>query len=195
MEADREAFWELVNAEKDVLWRLARGLAGSYDEALDLTSETFLAAYNSFDSLRDPASFRSFLSTIAIRIHRRKRWRNRLFVSLEQAQEITYEVTNESGYDLDLLLEALTRLPLRQREAIILFEITGLTLKEIQQIQGGSVQGVKSRLNRARQTLKHVLADENLSLAGSPTMLRTAYIANEALPFKLDQLAINLQQP
>ena len=183
MEVERDTFWALIDREKDALWRLSRGLTGGYDEALDLMSETFLAAYKSFASLRDHSTFRQFLSTIAVRLYRRKRWRNRLFISLEDAGELAYEVMSESSYDLDLLLVALTRLPLRQREAIVLFEITGLSLKEIQQIQGGTVQGVKSRLSRARHTLKQMLADERFTLITAAT------------EFELDPLTVSLQQP
>ena len=178
MEAEQNRFWELIDAEKDALWRLSRGLCGSYDEALDLMSETFLAAHKSFSLLRDPDAFRQFLSTIAVRLHRRKRWRNRLFISLEDADDVGYESNTESSHDLDLLLVALNRLPLRQREGIVLFEITGLSLKEIQQIQSGTVQGVKSRLNRARHNLKQMLADENFTLVAA------------AARFKLDRLPI-----
>jgi RNA polymerase sigma-70 factor (ECF subfamily) len=183
MEVERDTFWTLIDQEKDALWRLSRGLTGSYDEALDLMSETFLAAHKSFASLRDHGAFRQFLSTIAVRIYRRKRWRNRLFISLEDAGELAYEVMSESSHDLDLLLAALTKLPLRQREAIVLFEITGLSLREIQEVQGGTVQGVKSRLNRARHSLKRMLADERF-------ILITA-----APDFELDRLTVSLLQP
>ncbi len=154
------SFWDLIEQERHATWRLCRALTRSYDEAYDLMSDTMLAAYKSFPALRDKNAFRWFLSTIAIRIQRRKRWRARLFVSIENASQAAYEMTAESSYDLDQLVAALDRLPNREREAIVLFELSGLSIKEIQHIQGGSVSGVKSRMSRARGKLKHLLASE-----------------------------------
>lgn len=134
-----------------------------------------LAAHKSFPSLRDKAAFHWFLSTIAVRIQRRKRWRARLFVPLEEAKNSTYEMTAESSHDLDLLLSSLDRLPLREREAIVLFEISGLSIKEIQAIQGGTISGVKSRMSRARRKLRHLVASDypewNGSLANASVMI------------------------
>ncbi len=153
-------FWELIDKERHATWRLCRALTRSYDEAYDLMSDTVLAAYKSYPSLRDKAAFHWFISTIAVRIQRRKRWRTRLFVPLEDAAEAAYEMTSESSYDLDQLVAALDRLPLREREAIVLFELSGLSIKEIQHIQGGSISGVKSRLSRARGKLKRLLTSD-----------------------------------
>jgi RNA polymerase sigma-70 factor (ECF subfamily) len=157
-----DKFWDLLELERERVWQLSYALTGSYDEACDLASESFLAAYKSFPSLRDTVAFRKFLSTIVIRLHRRKRWRSRIFSPLHEAENSSYELNNESSYDLDLLLAALKKLPALQRETIVLFEISGLSLKEIKEIQGGSISGVKSRLTRSREKLKRILTDENL---------------------------------
>jgi RNA polymerase sigma-70 factor (ECF subfamily) len=161
-----DTFWDLLESERERVWQLSYALTGSYDEACDLASETFLAAYKSFPKLRDTAVFRKFLSTIAIRIHRRKRWRARIFSPLLEAEDSLYEMNNESSYDLELLLASLKKLPASQRETIVLFEISGLSLKEIQDIQGGSISGVKSRLTRARDNLRRLITDTNLQKSG-----------------------------
>jgi DNA-directed RNA polymerase specialized sigma24 family protein len=95
------SFWNLIDNERHATWRLCRALTRSYDEASDLMSDTILAAHKSFPSLRDQGAFHWFISTIAVRIQRRKRWRSRLFVPLEDAAEASYEMTAESSYDLD----------------------------------------------------------------------------------------------
>jgi RNA polymerase sigma-70 factor (ECF subfamily) len=51
----------------------------------------------------------------------------------------------------------LNKMPTKQKEAIVLFEISGLSLNEIHQIQGGSLSGVKSRIGRGRQHLEQKL--------------------------------------
>jgi RNA polymerase sigma-70 factor (ECF subfamily) len=54
--------------------------------------------------------------------------------------------------------KAIAGLPLRQREALILFEYEELTLAEIASIVGADVGTVKSRLHRARERLRRLLA-------------------------------------
>src|SRR5579872_4529585 len=125
------SFWELVEQERHVTWRLCRALTRSYEDAQDLMSDTMLAAYHSFHALRDTNAFRKFLSTIAVRIQRRKQWRGRLFAPLAEADDLGYEITAESSHDLELLVAALDRLPQREREALALFELSGLSIKEI----------------------------------------------------------------
>ena len=182
-------FWGLIEKERHATWRLCRALTRSYDEAYDLMSDTVLAAYQSFPSLRDKAAFHWFLSTIAVRIQRRKRWRARLFVPIENAAEAAYEMTAESSYDLDQLVAALDRLPLREREAIVLFELSGLSIKEIQQIQGGTISGVKSRMSRARGRLKRLLASDNPVWSGSLSSLRgTSQINFQPTGIRLQEL-------
>jgi len=153
------SFWELVEQERHVTWRLCRALTRSYEDAQDLMSDTILAAYQSFPKLRDTNAFRKFLSTIAVRLQRRKQWRGRLFAPLAEAADSVYETTAESSHDLKLLMTALERLPHREREALVLFELSDFSIMEIQQIQGGTASGVKSRLGRARMKLKEFLMD------------------------------------
>jgi RNA polymerase sigma-70 factor (ECF subfamily) len=174
-----DTFWDLLEIERERVWQLSYALTGSYDEACDLASETFLAAYKSFPTLRDTVAFRKFLSTIVIRLHRRKRWRARIFSPLDEAENSWYEMNNESSYDLDLLLASLKKLPVLQRETIVLFEISGLSLNEIKEIQGGSISGVKSRLTRARENLKRFITDEDLQKkTEQPRVPKTRNIPN-----------------
>jgi RNA polymerase sigma-70 factor, ECF subfamily len=177
-----DTFWDLLEIERERVWQLAYALTGSYDEACDLASETFLAAYKSFPSLRDTVAFRKFLNTIAIRLHRRRRWRSKIFIPLREAENLLYEVNQESSHDLDLLLASLKKLPVSQRETIVLFEISNLSLKEIQEIQGGSISGVKSRLTRARENLKRLLLDE---VAQKPTQSTDFEAHNIPKKFKI----------
>ena len=63
----------------------------------------------------------------------------------------------DSDYDVQVIFGLLDRLPSKQREAFILFEISGFSLKEIRELQGGTLSGVKMRLQRAREQLRHWL--------------------------------------
>jgi RNA polymerase sigma-70 factor (ECF subfamily) len=63
--------------------------------------------------------------------------------------------------DLDVaaaVASAVAELPVLQREALVLFQYEGATLEEIARIAGADVGTVKSRLHRARERLRRVLA-------------------------------------
>jgi len=161
MTEDERVFWGLVEEHRPALWRFSLGLTESREDARDLTSETVLAAFRSFSNLRDRTAFRKSLFTIAVRIHRRAVWRRRIFGQSEDISKIEASSSGESGHDLELLTKMLATLPERQREAILLFEISGLSLEEIRVIQGGSLSGVKSRVTRARESLRIKMIDSD----------------------------------
>ena len=62
-------------------------------------------------------------------------------------------------------MEALQTLSERERAAILLFEIAGLSLEEVRHIQGEmSLSTIKSRLSRSRAKLRsYILAIENIN--------------------------------
>ena len=163
-------FWELIEEHRTLLWRFSLGITRSREDALDLVSETVLAAHKNFEKLRDLQAFRSSLFTIAIRLHRRKKWRRRIFGELEEGHIEPATVMGESSHDLELLKRALDALPERQRQTILLFEISGLSLEEIREIQGDSLSAVKSRLVRGREALRMALQDDYSPLAPSKSL-------------------------
>ena len=93
-------------------------------------------------------------------MHNRKRWRGRLFGSYDSdsAEAMPYGGTApDVSVDVEKLYDALAQLPDQQREAVVLYEISGLSVAEIQEIQGGSLSSVKMRLSRARKALATIL--------------------------------------
>lgn len=145
------------------LHRFACALARGEEEALDLTGDTILAALESYDPGRPEETFRSYLFTIAVRVHRRGRRRRERIRRLDEA-EADNERSTLSPPDVDAdiraLREAMARLPLRQREAVALFELSDMSLQEIRAIQGGSLSGVKSRIARGRKRPAELLGAE-----------------------------------
>jgi RNA polymerase sigma-70 factor (ECF subfamily) len=55
------------------------------------------------------------------------------------------------------LYEMMKQLPAEQKEALTMYEISGLSMEDISKIQGGTLSGVKSRIARARQKLLEIL--------------------------------------
>ncbi|MCZ7557765.1 MAG: sigma-70 family RNA polymerase sigma factor [Bacteroidia bacterium] len=152
----------LLNVHHAAFVRYVRAMTKDSELARDVVGETLLAAYESFHNLRDPASFLFFLIAIARRQYwKMSRW-GRLFTRMETKHEdLVIDGVAEPGvaHDVELLHAALAKLPQKQREALVLFELSGLSLNEVHALQGGSLSGVKSRIARARKKLAEMLGE------------------------------------
>lgn len=133
-------------------------------EAGDLMNETLLVAFEKFDKVKSEEAFLSFLFGIAVRILSNDNKRQKLSpVSDEkQAKVIDINDRTEAKTEVRLLHEALAKLPEIQKEALILFEISGFSIKEIAEMQESSQDAVKQRLKRGREKLKSLLSVQPL---------------------------------
>ncbi len=159
-----ERFLALVVEVHPGLGRYARALMRDREEARDLVSETITIAFEHFGSLRDDRAFKSYVYTTATRLAHRKQKRERKFEPFDPLLADTLHASGaapDAGIDIELLYKALEQLPEAMREAVVLFEISGLSLLEIKEIQGGSLSGVKSRIARGREKLADLLGARN----------------------------------
>lgn len=170
---DEEASAELVAEHYRMVFTLAGNLLGDRDEALDLTQEVFLRVFRTIHRFRGQSALRTWIYRITVnQVRNRQRWwrrrRQKDQVSLEMHVERHGDpalVNDPSAPDRMLarrelayrLREALERLPFEQRTAVVLREIDGLSYDEIAYSLGLAVGTVKSRLTRARQTLRQEL--------------------------------------
>ena len=136
------------------------------DQSRDLTQEVFLAVLGNLGSLRNPASFRSWLFGIA-RNKLLHHLQSRKHEGTEPAQDQDKESWTERVPDpgpgaLDQALEherrtklreALEELPQQMRACVKLSLVEGLDYTEIARRLGLSVNTVKVHLYRARQNL------------------------------------------
>jgi RNA polymerase sigma-70 factor (ECF subfamily) len=154
------------------LSRYCHAMTADREEGKDLLSEAVLAAYEHFDSLRAPEAFRSYIFTTARRLYYRRARRKKLWTVLGTTHEAIPDLRHheaEVRLDTEALDAALKKLPEKQREAIVLFEISGLSLAEIRQIQGGSLSGVKTRLVRGRERLTELLGEPRVPRTPAPS--------------------------
>ncbi len=159
---DEAAFRALVERwERPVFAFLARML-GSREEAQDLAQETFLRVYGSAGRYRGSGRFKSWLFRIAgnqarSRLRRRKvlSWvgldpgREDL-PSTEESAERRVERKDEAAR----VRRAVSRLPARQREAVVLREYEGMSYQEIAESMDTSASAVESLLHRAVTALR-----------------------------------------
>lgn len=143
--------------------RFCRARAYGEMQHQDLMQEAVLVACRQFSVLREPGALLSFLCGTALRIlsnHKRKK-KPLLIGALDEAMANHATHSDwERQSDAEHLYAALALLPDVQREALVLYEITGMSVQEISAIQHARPEAVRQRLVRARQQLLHILSEK-----------------------------------
>ncbi|HYW41852.1 MAG TPA: RNA polymerase sigma factor [Bryobacteraceae bacterium] len=141
------------------LFRYAWRLTGSTADAEDIVQECFLALLRpdcSFDPAR--TAIRTYLFG-AVRNQSLNRLRRReQGVAAESTDHRTPETEALRGETAEAVANAIAGLPEAQREVLLLAHYEQLSLAEIAEIMQLEVTAVKSRLQRARATLRETLA-------------------------------------
>ena len=172
-----EAFDELFQAYEQKIFNLVYRLVGDYEDAADLTSDTFVRALRAYDRFRGDAHPYTWLHRIALNLcknyFRQQRHRSRV-----HSFSLDSPVTSEEG-EVPREIEDRRAAPQQQVEAkelggevqkcllalrpdfrtlILLRDLQGLSYREIGSILGCSEKAVKSRLFRARAQLRDALS-------------------------------------
>jgi RNA polymerase sigma-70 factor (ECF subfamily) len=167
---DEDACSDLVNEYQRMVYQLAFNLLGDHNEALDLSQEVFLRVFRTIHTFRCHSALRTWIFRIVVNQARnRQRWWRRRFrsqqVSLDDHIRDHGDLpAAEHGSSPDRLLGqketadrirgALDQLPFDQKSVLVLREIDGLSYEEIGFSLGVAVGTVKSRLARARESLR-----------------------------------------
>ncbi len=173
-DGDRKAFDALIRMHQDTAFALAHRMVGDYTDAHDVAQEAFVRAFLGISGFRGRSSFRTWLYSILINVSRnrlkaRNRQRSR-FVSmqaedpLDTTRQYQYAGTDpgpdikaERGELYARIKEAIARLPVDQREVVLLRDVHGMSYEEVAQATGCAAGTVKSRLHRARSQLQDQL--------------------------------------
>ncbi len=147
-------------AEMPNLRAFGVSLCGSASMADDLVQETLLRAWSKWDKFQPGTSLRAWLFTILRNIYYsncRKSVREVQDSDGAYAQRLVVPGDQESHVDLEDFRKALTKLPVEQREVLILVGASGVSYEEAAAICGVEVGTIKSRLSRARSQLVAIL--------------------------------------
>jgi RNA polymerase sigma-70 factor, ECF subfamily len=170
---ERNAFDDLIRRYERKVYNFAYRLCGNYDEASDVASETFVRVYNAVQNFRGDSSFITWLFRIVTNVYldEKKRQRARPYQSLEEIIELEEtavrrqiedpEPTPDQRAELrertDILQAAIDSLPDYQRMMIVMYHTENKSYEEISEILDLPIGTVKSRLNRARLSLREKL--------------------------------------
>lgn len=165
----QDEFLKLYEPVHERFERFCRARVYGDMEYRDLINETLLVAYNKFESLKSKDAFLSYLFSTAIRIlgTKNQKIKEGRYSELHEINGITDQnADSQRDVNVHFLYEALSKLNENQRESIILFEISGFSIKEIAEIQHSSQDAVKQRLKRGREKLAQILTFESVHKTG-----------------------------
>ena len=160
-----ESFNLLVSRWEKRVYNYLLRLTRNREDALDLTQDVFLKAYQNLRKLDDPGRFAPWLYRIAhneaYSMFRKRRPECDAEEVVPEAVETGISVAGTSVFPIELSLAvaaALDRLSADQREAVVLKIYQGFKFEEMSEILECPVSTVKSRLYTALELLKAELA-------------------------------------
>jgi RNA polymerase sigma-70 factor (ECF subfamily) len=164
LQGEREAFTALVDAYKGAIFNLAFRMTNSYQDADDLSQETFVRAYRNLRQFDPRQRFFTWIYTIGLNIIRNHLKKH----GQEMRRENAAQNSSAAGIDRGAQTErdlaqaqeirrleiCLQKLPADLREAVVLRFYQDLSFEEIATISDASLSAVKMRVYRGLEQLK-----------------------------------------
>jgi RNA polymerase sigma-70 factor (ECF subfamily) len=170
---EKAAFNDLLARHQQRAYHYASRLTNNPDEAADIVAETFLRVFRSLDGFKGDSSFTTWLYRIETNcfLDMRKRANARVSVSLDDELEINdgklaIQIIDdcESAHErvekrerISAIESAMKHLPDHQRAILIMYHAQSMSYEDIAETLRLPIGTVKSRLNRARLSLRSLL--------------------------------------
>lgn len=170
-QGNQEAFADLVRRYEVRVFNLARMSTGNDADAEDVAQEVFVRVFRGLGGYRGDSTFRTWLYRVAVNVIRTYRTRPSLFGRFRRVEPDGADGANEmdglagpgnledSVAYRNAIDHALGRLPADLRTAVTLRDIDGLEYKEIAAVLDVPIGTVMSRISRARERLRPILAE------------------------------------
>ena len=170
---DRVRFEEEALELADQVYRVARRLVSTREEAEDLVQETYARAFRSWRSFQPGTNLRAWLFRILTNLNidrGRREQRSPATEPIEEGDYYLYNRLEDAGapqaeeqiverLSRDGVVEALAAVPHDFRDVLVLVDIGEFSYRDAAQILDIPVGTVMSRLHRGRRVLKHELAE------------------------------------
>src|SRR3954468_5660547 len=177
---DSSAFDQLVTRYWDRIYAMTNQLLRNQQDAEEVTQDAFIRAHRGLEHFRGDSAFSTWLYQIATNLARNRYWywwrRKR-----DQSVSIDAPVSSENDMTLADIIPAevespdditvtqefvarigkgMERLSAKHREILVLRNVKNMSYEEIAAILGISVGTVKSRIARARESLRSKLGED-----------------------------------
>ncbi|WP_018126213.1 sigma-70 family RNA polymerase sigma factor [Balneola vulgaris] len=166
------AFNELVFRYKDRLHNFLYRYTHNHQDCEDLVQETFLRVHKSKSSYERIAKFSTWMYTIALNLakslYKKKQKMHKVSIHKDPNDSEDYEMHIEDTnilpdqelhekLSLEQLEKALMALPEDFREVVMLRDLQEMTYEEISEVTDIPMGTVKSRINRGRAQIQHMI--------------------------------------
>ena len=173
---DLDSFDSLTLMFRERLYGVIYNMTFNHDDAADLTQDAFVKAFRSLSKFKEKASFFTWIYRIGVNLtlsYLKKKKSRKFFsfdqyvsdgVSIKDSEKFSCSDSNSVRSTLinelhEKLNEALSQLSDKHRTIVVLFEIDGLSHKEIASIMKCTEGTVRSRLHYAKLQLQSLLSD------------------------------------
>ena len=173
---DRVRFEEEALQLSDQVYRVARRLAGTREEAEDLVQDTYARAFRSWHQFTPGTNLRAWLLRILTNLNIDRGRRQQRSPDTQPLEEGDYFLYNKLESSIaeenpaeervierlsqNSVVEALADVPHDFRDVLVLVDIGEFSYAEAAQILDIPIGTVMSRLHRARRALKQNLAEK-----------------------------------
>jgi RNA polymerase sigma-70 factor (ECF subfamily) len=178
---DADAFEEMVNRHWDRIYAMVHQLLRNPQDAEEVTQDAFIRAHRGLANFRGDSAFSTWLYQIATNLARNRYWywwrrKRDHTVSFDQplgddntttfAEVFAGDSTSPGDATVtqelvDRIAVGMEKLSARHREVLILRNVKNLSYEEIAVILGISVGTVKSRIARARDSLRELIGKDD----------------------------------
>ncbi len=174
---DREAFGELVSIYEKLVYNTVRYNISGNEDALDVSQEVFIKIWRYIGKYRGDCRFSTWVYKICtntcldfLRRSKLNSFERMPVFTDKDGDETEVEYADESvaaspersleqNENVRTVREAISRLSEEQREVIMLRDIEGYAYEEISEMLSIEIGTVKSRLSRARNNLRLIIAE------------------------------------
>jgi RNA polymerase sigma-70 factor (ECF subfamily) len=153
-------FSSRVGENQRRVFQIAYGVLGNSADAEDVAQETFLRAYQKFQSLREAEKFRAWVNRIAFRLalnrqrgHRRGMVRDKAWQATEMGTTVDGAKNAEQLVMLNQLRKEIEQLPEKLRGVLQLSLAEEMEAEDVGAVLGIPAGTVRSRLHTARKLL------------------------------------------
>lgn len=161
IEGDETGFNTLVRRHKDKVRNIIYLTLGTTDSVDDISQDVFITVYRSLYKFRFESQFSTWLYRITInkcKDHLRKTKIRSIFNSIKDDEEgPSYTPSVESKDISEIVRKAISKLPEKLKTPLLLKDIEGLSYQEIAESVDCEIGTVKSRIFRARESLRELL--------------------------------------
>ncbi len=168
---------DLILSAVPHLRAFAISLSGSVDRADDLVQSALLKGLSNLDKFQPGTSMQAWLFTILRNDFLTQVRRGKRVVEDPEgswAEKVAVMPDQDARLDFADMLKALSKLPVDQREALLLVTAEGLSYEDAARICGTNIGTIKSRINRARNRLAELMKFDAGDDFGPDRLVRAA---------------------